>query len=225
MNEPLPSGGTLNPSTSHLPFVVPIWAAGKEPLPPGLTESDRPLWEQNKKMERYMGMAMESCIVKSGLAGGAGESSVYPVPVVIQRTSGFGLGAFFSLMSSSFAYEDPYLRSQTTLNTTQKARQIFKEMGKGMWSSGKSFGKIGALFAGVECVIESVRIFCLLVVSSVTFEQYRAKNDIYNSVSAGFMSGGILARSTGPKGVLTGGLAFAAFSAAIDLFIRREPSE
>jgi import inner membrane translocase subunit TIM22 len=29
-------------------------------------------------------------------------------------------------------------------------------MGKGMWSSGKSFGKIGALFAGVECVIESV---------------------------------------------------------------------
>ena len=71
-------------------------------------------------------------------------------------TSGFGLGAFFSLMSSSFAYEDPYLRSQSTLNTTQKARQIFKEMGKGMLSSGKSFGKIGAMFAGVECVIESV---------------------------------------------------------------------
>ena len=74
----------------------------------------------------------------------------------IHGTSGFGLGAFFSLMSSSFAYEDPYLRSQSTLNTTQKARQIFKEMGKGMLSSGKSFGKIGAMFAGVECVIESV---------------------------------------------------------------------
>jgi len=55
--------------------------------------------------------------------------------------------------------------------------------------------------------------------------KYRAKNDIYNSISAGFISGGILARSSGPKGVLSGGLAFAAFSAAIDMFIRREPSE
>jgi len=71
---------------------------------------------------------------------------------------GFALGSFFSLMSSSFAYEDPYLRSQSTLNNTQKARQIFKEMGRGMWSSGKSFGKIGALFAGFECVIESVSL-------------------------------------------------------------------
>jgi len=78
--QPLPAGpsGTLNPSTSHLPFVVPIWAPGKEPLPPGLTESDRPLWEQNKKMERYMGMAMESCATKTALAGGAGEFSCAP---------------------------------------------------------------------------------------------------------------------------------------------------
>lgn len=62
-------------------------------------------------------------------------------------------------MSASFAYEDPYLRAQTQvgLNTAQKASQIFKEMGKGMWTSGKSFGKIGALFAGIECVIEGVR--------------------------------------------------------------------
>jgi len=56
--------------------------------------------------------------------------------------------------------------------------------------------------------------------------QYRAKNDIYNSVSAGFVSGGILARNSGPKAVITGGLAFAAFSAAIDmLFLRRETAE
>lgn len=75
------------------------------------------------------------------------------------KFTGFGIGAFFSLMSASFAYEDPYLRaqSQTGMNTTQKAGQIFKEMGKGMWTSGKGFGKIGALFAGVECIIESVR--------------------------------------------------------------------
>lgn len=61
-------------------------------------------------------------------------------------------------MSASFAYEDPLLRQQTQagLNTTQKAREVFREMGKGMWSSGKGFGKVGALFAGIECVIESV---------------------------------------------------------------------
>ncbi|PPQ87472.1 hypothetical protein CVT25_008208 [Psilocybe cyanescens] len=185
----------MNPSTNNLPGRVPIWAAHKEPLPPGLLEEDRPMYEQTKRWEGYMASAMESCPVKTVLAGGAG----------------FGIGAFFSLMSASFAYEDPYLRSQTqaqaTLNTTQKAGAIFKEMGKGMWTSGKSFGKIGALFAGVECVIES----------------YRAKNDIYNSVSAGFVSGGILARNSGPKAVVGGGLAFAAFSAAIDLlFLRRE---
>ena len=57
-------------------------------------------------------------------------------------------------MSSSFAYEDPLLRQ--SLSTQQKARAIFKEMGQGMYKSGKGFGKVGALFAGIECVIESV---------------------------------------------------------------------
>jgi import inner membrane translocase subunit TIM22 len=46
-----------------------------------------------------------------------------------------------------------------------------------------------------------------------------------NPVAAGFVAGGILARSSGPSGVLGGGLAFAAFSGAIDLFMRREPAE
>ncbi|KAF5322093.1 hypothetical protein D9619_001979 [Psilocybe cf. subviscida] len=186
----------MNPSTNGLPCQVPIWAPHKEPLPAGLAEEDRPFYEQNKRWEGYMAFAMESCPVKTTLAGGAG----------------FGIGAFFSLMSASFAYEDPYLRAQTQagMNTTQKASQIFKEMGRGMWTSGKSFGKIGALFAGIECVIES----------------YRAKNDVYNSVASGFVAGGILARNSGPKAVVSGGLAFAAFSAAIDmLFLRRETPE
>jgi import inner membrane translocase subunit TIM22 len=63
-------------------------------------------------------------------------------------------------MSASFAYEDPYLRTQgktaAQLNATQKASAIFKDMGRGMWTSGKGFGKVGALYAGIECVIESV---------------------------------------------------------------------
>ena len=55
--------------------------------------------------------------------------------------------------------------------------------------------------------------------------QYRAKNDMVNPVVAGFMAGGILARNSGPKAAFGGGLAFAAFSAAIDMFMKRESSE
>jgi len=71
---------------------------------------------------------------------------------------GFGMGAFFSLMSTTFAYEDPLSRTwQTaTMNTSQKTAQVFKDMGKGMWKSGRGFGTVGALYAGSECVIEGV---------------------------------------------------------------------
>ena len=43
--------------------------------------------------------------------------------------------------------------------------------------------------------------------------------------TAGFIAGGILARNSGPQAAFGGGVAFAAFSAAIDLFLRREPAE
>lgn len=68
---------------------------------------------------------------------------------------GFAIGGLFSLMSASFAYEDPLMRDR---NATQKARDIFREMGKNMYSSGKGFAKVGALFAGTECVIEGVSL-------------------------------------------------------------------
>jgi len=173
------------------PGLVPIYPAGQEPLPPGISEDERAQYEQNKKMEKYMTMAMESCVVKSAISGGVG----------------FGFGALLSLMSASFAYEDPLLRSN--LSTRQKTAEIFKEMGRGVWRSGRGFGKVGALYQGIECVIES----------------YRARNDMVNPVAAGFVAGAILARKSGPKASLGGGLAFAAFSGAIDLYLRREPSD
>ncbi|KAF8504709.1 Tim17-domain-containing protein [Russula emetica] len=172
-------------------LMTPLFAAGKEPLPPGMTEEDRANMMQMKKYQDYMTAGMESCAGKTTVAG----------------AFGFAAGGFFSLMSSSFAYEDPLLRQN--LNTTQKSMEIFKDMGRGMWRGGKGFGKVGALYAGIECVIES----------------YRARNDMVNPVAAGFVAGGILARNSGPSGVLGGGLAFAAFSAAIDLFLRREPAD
>ncbi|KAG8697559.1 Mitochondrial import inner membrane translocase subunit tim22, partial [Ceratobasidium sp. 395] len=177
---------------------VPIFPAGKEPLPPGLTEEDRPALEQQKKVERFMRMASESCAFKTVLSGG----------IETQLRLGFGLGAVFSLMSTSFAYEDPMnrLTNDPNLSTSQKTSEFFKSTGRSMWRSGSGFAKVGALYSGVECCIEG----------------FRAKNDITNAVSAGFISGAVLARNSGPRAAAAGGLAFAAFSGAIDLFIRRE---
>lgn len=53
-------------------LLTPLHPAGREPLPPGLTEDDRVAFEQTKMTEKYMTMAMESCVAKSVLSGGAG---------------------------------------------------------------------------------------------------------------------------------------------------------
>ncbi|KAB5592772.1 Import inner membrane translocase subunit tim22 [Ceratobasidium theobromae] len=166
-------------------YGVPIYQPGKEPLPPGLTEDDRPQLMQQRKMENWMRMASESCAFKSALSGGIG--------------------------TASFAYEDPMNRLTTdpNLNTRQKTSEFFKSTGRSMWRSGSGFAKVGALYSGVECCIEG----------------FRAKNDMVNAVSAGFVSGAILARNSGPRAAVAGGLAFAAFSGAVDLFIRRESSD
>lgn len=75
-------------------------------------------------------------------------------------TTGFGIGAFFSLMSSSFALEDPFRAPQFEgMTTMQKSKLVFRDMGKGMLKSGAGFGKVGALYAGSECVIEGVSCF------------------------------------------------------------------
>ncbi|KAJ7502992.1 mitochondrial import inner membrane translocase subunit TIM22 [Mycena galericulata] len=176
--------------TSLFPGQVP-YAAGKEPIPPGFTPEDVENARQTKKMEELMQKAMLSCPAKTVMAGGAG----------------FGLGAVFTLMTASMSYEDPLLRQNA--GTAQKARDILRDTGRSMWKSGKGFGKVGAIYASIECVIES----------------YRAKTDIYNSVAGGFFTGGVLARASGPKAAFGGGILFAAFSAAIDLFMKRETAD
>lgn len=81
----------------------------------------------------------------------------------------------------------------------------FKDMGTRSYGMAKNFGKVGALFAGIECGIEGLR----------------AKNDITNGVAAGCLTGGLLARNAGPQAAAGGCLAFAAFSAAIDAYMRQ----
>jgi mitochondrial import inner membrane translocase subunit TIM22 len=46
-----------------------------------------------------------------------------------------------------------------------------------------------------------------------------------NAISGGFVTGAILARNSGPRGALAGAVGFAAFSTAIEMFLRRETPE
>ncbi|OCF30413.1 mitochondrial import inner membrane translocase subunit TIM22 [Kwoniella heveanensis CBS 569] len=181
------------PLPTTMPLLAPIYLPGQEPLPAGTSDWEREEMQTALRYQKYIGMAMESCPLKVTMAGGAG----------------FALGGFFAMMSATFAYEDPLSRASSNMSTRAQTVQVFKEMGRNMWSSGKGFAKVGAIYSGVECCIEG----------------YRAKNDITNAVSAGFFSGAILARNAGIKAALGGGVAFAVFSGAIDWFMRKPPAE
>ncbi|KAL6914006.1 hypothetical protein FSST1_011766 [Fusarium sambucinum] len=145
--------------------------------------------------------AMESCFGKSVMSG----------------VMGFGMGGLFGMFMASMSYDTPYHTAapgspQNTITSMPLKQQLkigFKDMGARSWSMAKNFGKVGALYSGVECGIEGLR----------------AKNDLTNSVAAGCLTGGILAKNAGPQAAAGGCLAFAAFSAAIDAYMRSPPKD
>lgn len=84
------------------------------------------------------------------------------------------------MLSSSFAIDDPLRRSTLAsaqmanaklglpnhtpeLTTAQQTKEFFKETGRGMYRSGKGFGKVGAIYAGIECCIEGVSFSYFIV--------------------------------------------------------------
>lgn len=143
-----------------------------------------------------MQKAMESCPAKTALAGGAG----------------FALGGVFGLFMSSMRYDTPMTAAGQEISKLPMRQQLskgFSEMGRASWSSAKNFGYIGLLFAGTECAIEG----------------FRAKNDLSNGVAAGCLTGGFLARGGGPQAAALGCGGFAAFSAAIDAYMRMESND
>jgi import inner membrane translocase subunit TIM22 len=56
-----------------LPLVAPLFPAGREPLPPGITEEDRAQIMQTKKYQGWMTAGMESCAAKTAIAGVGGK--------------------------------------------------------------------------------------------------------------------------------------------------------
>src|ERR1700712_212571 len=103
---------------------------------------------------------------------------------------------------------NPNAAAITALPLREQLKRGFKDMGARSLSSAKNFGKVGAIFAGTECCVEG----------------YRAKNDLTNGVIAGCITGGVLAAPAGPQAAAVGCAGFAAFSLAIDSYMRR-PSE
>ena len=95
-------------------------------------------------------------------------------------------------------------QAMADLPLREQLRRGFKDMGTRSYSSAKNFGMIGAMFAGTECVIEG----------------FRAKNDMKNGIAAGCVTGGILAAKAGPQAAMIGCGGFAAFSAAIEYYLR-----
>ncbi|CCC69618.1 hypothetical protein NCAS_0D00370 [Naumovozyma castellii] len=142
-----------------------------------------------------------------------------PGKSVISGVTGFALGGVLGLFMASMAYDTPLhtpaaglgmqpgnIQQMADLPFKQQVKLQFADMGKRSYSSAKNFGYIGMIYAGVECTVESLR----------------AKNDIYNGVTAGCITGGGLAYKSGPQSAMIGCAGFAAFSAAIDLYMKSE---
>ncbi|CDK28472.1 unnamed protein product [Kuraishia capsulata CBS 1993] len=150
--------------------------------------------EQAEAGAQFFIDSMQSCPGKAAMSG----------------VAGFGLGGFFGLFMASMAYDVPVGMTGVThisdLPLKQQMKLQFTDMGRRAWSSAKNFGYIGMIFAGVECSVESLR----------------AKNDIWNGVGAGCITGAGLAIKSGPQAALVGCAGFAAFSGAIDMYMRSD---
>ncbi|KAH8702026.1 putative mitochondrial import inner membrane translocase subunit [Talaromyces proteolyticus] len=147
--------------------------------------------EQEQRMVKMMNAAAESCPFKIALAGGGG----------------FVLGGAFGLFTAAMAYDTPLTakgQEITSLPMREQLRQGFRDMGSRSWSAARNFGYVGAVYSAAECAIEGLR----------------AKNDIKNHVAAGCVTGGWLARNAGPQAAAAGCVGFAAFSTAIEMYMR-----
>ncbi|CAG8461504.1 11873_t:CDS:2 [Ambispora gerdemannii] len=124
---------------------------------------------------------------------------------ILSLAGGFVLGGVFGMFMSSLEMSsaDPAVLEKPM---RQQLKHTAKDMANKSFSMAKNFAVVGAIFSSTECIIEG----------------YRAKNDIYNGVAAGCVTGAILAARAGPQATALGCAGFAAFSTAIEYYMRRE---
>ncbi len=144
------------------------------------------------------------------MAGAVWDSC--PMKAVISGVLGGAMGALFG---AAFGASDPSLtplaetQNQTFRQSVKAAfepkamRASLAGLRSRSYSYAKGFGGFGMVYAGSECVIETVR----------------AKHDVYNSAAAGCFTGSALAYQGGPKAMCVGCVTVAAFSVLIDRFM------
>ncbi|KAM3486485.1 hypothetical protein MY8738_000351 [Beauveria namnaoensis] len=183
----------LRKTTDNMSLPLGGGAMGAPPMPMAGGAEDQGV--------KAMKAAMESCVGKSVMSG----------------VMGFGMGGLFGMFMASMSYDtvgtslagNQAHQAIANLPLRQQLKVGFKDMGTRSFSMAKNFGKVGALFSGIECGIEGMR----------------AKNDLANGVAAGCLTGAILAKNAGPTAMAGGCAAFAAFSAAIDAYMRQPGDE
>ncbi|XP_065197130.1 mitochondrial import inner membrane translocase subunit Tim22-like [Sycon ciliatum] len=143
------------------------------------------------QMQVNMESFIEGCAFKTGMSGAMGFGL------------GIALGIFTSMLDPAIAGE-PMSGTVGPQAKPMTVKQTAKEIGKRSMGYGKSFGAIGAMFSGTECMLES----------------YQGRTGSANSVVCGCVVGGALGLRAGVKPGVMGCAGFAAFSAAIDHFMR-----
>jgi len=117
----------------------------------------------------------------------------------LSTVGGFVIGAGLGLFSASITPP-----TMTPDHQPQSARQVLREMKVSTLSSAKNFAAIGCMFTVVECSVET----------------YRARHDWKNGTIAGGITGAMLGLRAGLKAGVVGAIGFAAFSTAIDYYMK-----
>ncbi|KAJ7387185.1 Mitochondrial import inner membrane translocase subunit Tim22 [Desmophyllum pertusum] len=120
---------------------------------------------------------------------------------VLAGVVGYGLGTVFGLFTAGM---DSSMPNPMTGVADQSAKAILKDMKSRAVSYGKNFGVVGLMFSGTECLVES----------------FRGKSDWKNGTLSGGITGGLIGLRAGGKAAVMGALGFAAFSTAIDYYLR-----
>ncbi|XP_061753922.1 mitochondrial import inner membrane translocase subunit Tim22 isoform X2 [Nerophis ophidion] len=121
---------------------------------------------------------------------------------ILACVGGFVLGGAFGVFTAGidtnvgFDPKDPA--------RTPTAREVLRDMGQRGMSYAKNFAIVGAMFSCTECIIES----------------HRGKSDWKNAVYSGCITGGAIGFRAGLKAGVLGCGGFAAFSAAIEYYLR-----